>query len=268
MESEQIEKKTPYIKVFIYSALITFSLLFIILFIIPYIVNNWLIDTIGNNDSGLAGSWISFWGSFLGGIIGTLGVICTTFFIIKSQKEDTEFSIIQQDKRERDRMQLEINMDFYDEVHKFLVNYQLEFVKFHSMVTEYAVVKVADDNNVHRDTQKEVSPYFLFNEISKYSQSIRSLSLNLEYYIITGKNSGILDMGDFLGICIEYEKTLNETSEQIVKSEMKFELSKIEELMKASESQKVVFQKRYMLIISDIAAFKSKELNGITNKSE
>lgn len=102
MEPEQDKKKLPYIKVLIYSTSISFVVFGIILFVIPYTVNNWVINGVGNNTSSLAGSWISFWGSFLGGIVGMFAVLLTTNFLIKNQNKHHKKQIeLQQDQHQQ-----------------------------------------------------------------------------------------------------------------------------------------------------------------------
>ncbi|MFM9533654.1 DUF456 domain-containing protein [Lysinibacillus sp. IITD104] len=114
MESIQEKKKISYFKVLIFSSIISFGVLLAILFVIPYIVNNWVISSVGNNDSSLAGSWISFWGSFLGGIVGMFAVIVTTHLLISNQnkqhkelleqqKNDVQMAADLNDKKERER---------------------------------------------------------------------------------------------------------------------------------------------------------------------
>lgn len=114
MESKQDKKKIPYFKVLIFSAILSFGVLFVISFVIPFTVNKWVIGSVGNNDSSLAGSWISFWGSFLGGIVGMFAVISTTHFLISNQnkqhqelleqqKNDVQMAADLNDKKERER---------------------------------------------------------------------------------------------------------------------------------------------------------------------
>ncbi|AJK87672.1 MULTISPECIES: DUF456 domain-containing protein [Lysinibacillus] len=114
MESKQDKIKIPYFKVLIFSAILSFGVLFVISFVIPFTVNKWVIGSVGNNDSSLAGSWISFWGSFLGGIVGMFAVISTTHFLISNQnkqhqelleqqKNDVQMAADLNDKKERER---------------------------------------------------------------------------------------------------------------------------------------------------------------------
>jgi hypothetical protein len=114
LESKQDKIKIPYFKVLIFSAILSFGVLFVISFVIPFTVNKWVIGSVGNNDSSLAGSWISFWGSFLGGIVGMFAVISTTHFLISNQnkqhqelleqqKNDVQMAADLNDKKERER---------------------------------------------------------------------------------------------------------------------------------------------------------------------
>lgn len=101
MKPAQDKKKIPYFKVLIYSAIISFIVFLVILFVIPYTVNNWVIGALGNNDSGLAGSWISFWGSFLGGMLGMVAVVLTTYALIRNQNKQ-HFELLAEQKNSID----------------------------------------------------------------------------------------------------------------------------------------------------------------------
>lgn len=72
----------------------------IIFFIVLILGTAFLIDTLLIDGLGVDKGFL---GSILGGAIGTLGVIGTTYFIIEANKKSVEDSIKKQDKQARDR---------------------------------------------------------------------------------------------------------------------------------------------------------------------
>lgn len=72
----------------------------IVLIIIPAIIYLFF-NSFFNKEQ--AQVWLGFWGSYLGGIIGAIGVIVTTYFLIKSSKEEVKDSADIHDDKERVR---------------------------------------------------------------------------------------------------------------------------------------------------------------------
>lgn len=264
-----------------------------IIIVIPLTIN-----FIGNkfvlSSEGEYGEWLSFWGSYLGGIIGMFAVLSTTFFLINNQNkhhheqlnkqseqhlqllynqniqhqeqlEEQRKTIEENDIRERDRMHLEIKMKYYDEVYELLVGYQTLFIEFHNTVTELAVLKAVNDGGIQIDSYNKKTLSELYTETLNYRLKVQSLSLNVGYYMFTGKNSKILDMGNFLDVSKGYENCLVQTVKAITSEKMDYEIQFIDKLMEESNKNKDIFQTKYHSIISDIALFKTRELNEITS---
>ncbi|MFJ7891313.1 hypothetical protein ACIQYL_25110 [Lysinibacillus xylanilyticus] len=76
--------------------------IFLLLFI-PVIIAVCMYIPLFSLSKGNVDGWLGFWGSFLGGILGAIGVIFTTYFIIKNNNKNVEDAAKMQDNRERDR---------------------------------------------------------------------------------------------------------------------------------------------------------------------
>lgn len=87
------------------------------IFIIPGLIASFMTLPVFSEAPGNTDAWISFWGSYLGGIFGMIGVIVTTFFIIQNQNI--------QNKRERikdfEQKNLEKILEMLFEI-KYLIN--------------------------------------------------------------------------------------------------------------------------------------------------
>ncbi|MFF5994265.1 hypothetical protein AAGS61_05860 [Lysinibacillus sp. KU-BSD001] len=110
-----------YLKVFIYSAFI----IILIMFLIPYFIVAWSTRFVGGIDA----SWLSFWGSFLGGILSAIGVIVTTYFIIKSNNQNVEKAAKVQDQRERERHYVIYMLNKNEEIITGLNDLNLKFAE-------------------------------------------------------------------------------------------------------------------------------------------
>ncbi|MET3659641.1 hypothetical protein [Sporosarcina psychrophila] len=70
---------------------------------IPLLIALLLNVNIFNFALGNTESWIAFWGSYIGGMFGMIGVIITTYIIISNNKKNIEYSMELQDRQVRDR---------------------------------------------------------------------------------------------------------------------------------------------------------------------
>jgi len=96
----------------------------------------WFSYSKGNVDG-----WLGFWGSYLGGTMGTLGVIATTYFLIKHETEITNSSMVLEDKRKRDLMYLEIQMKKIEEITESILVTNSKWLDLHNTLIEYSVAK-------------------------------------------------------------------------------------------------------------------------------
>lgn len=62
-------------------------LIILILLIVPGIMAVFMEEPVFSKAPGEVESWISFWGSYLGGIVGMIAVVVTTFFMIGNQNK-------------------------------------------------------------------------------------------------------------------------------------------------------------------------------------
>lgn len=106
--------------ILIIKILILICLFLILLVGLPYIINR---EIIGNDFFSKASNdgWVSFWGSYLGGMIGGVGTLIAVYFTIKDSKKQLDYHKKKQKKIEnKERMAnlciitTELKMCFYD----------------------------------------------------------------------------------------------------------------------------------------------------------
>ncbi|XQY90655.1 hypothetical protein ACNRWW_14105 [Metabacillus sp. HB246100] len=91
--------------------------------ITPIILGQIIRLPFGNLTIGDENSWVSFFGSYLGGIFGMVGVIFTTYIIIKKNKENIVYSMKLEDKQVRDREVTTILLNKSEQVAEVLENF-------------------------------------------------------------------------------------------------------------------------------------------------
>ncbi|MGE8004244.1 hypothetical protein [Lysinibacillus sp. NPDC093216] len=116
-------------------------MIFLTIFSIPILISIFMYLPWFSYSKGNVDGWLGFWGSYLGGTIGTLGVIATTYFIINHETEVAKKSMINEDKRKRDLMYLEIEMKKTEEVIESILDLNRKWVDLHNILVEYAVSK-------------------------------------------------------------------------------------------------------------------------------
>lgn len=96
--------------------------------------------------SGSEDIWIGFWGSILGGIIGCLGVVTTTYFLISSEN-----------KRQRELLLLKLETENLTETRSYISGMEQSFNNFFSLGESYLVRK---SNPVSGGSQTLDSKYY------------------------------------------------------------------------------------------------------------
>lgn len=111
----------------------TFILILIILIIVIllspiliaiFVTNNWELTGILSKAAGDSNVWIGFWGSYLGGALGTIGVIFVAHLQNKEQRKSMK--IIEQDNMKRLKIQTLLEL---------ANNYNKDLYEFHSKLT-------------------------------------------------------------------------------------------------------------------------------------
>ncbi len=210
LESIQEKKKISYLKVLIFSAIISFGVLLVILFAIPYIVNKWVIGSVGNNDSSLAGSWISFWGSFLGGIVGMVAVVLTTYALIRNQNKQ-HLELLTEQKNSIDEAAELNDKKTREREHKlFLLNKNEELVELITNMTK--LIKIRNE---------------IFRKIDNIGQEISNLTQQQKFFkdnhLVHGKEESVHE----IILSLMKDKKLSTFRESELLAEIEIEISKV-----------------------------------------
>ncbi|GEM_PF-4571234 len=116
-------------------------MIFLTIFSIPLLISIFMYLPWFSYSKGNVDGWLGFWGSYLGGTMGTLGVIATTYFLIKHETEITNSSMVLEDKRKRDLMYLEIQMKKIEEITESILVTNSKWLDLHNTLIEYSVAK-------------------------------------------------------------------------------------------------------------------------------
>lgn len=111
-----------------------FFLVVLIILSVPSIVSilmEWSWMDIGTQK---AESWMSFWGGYLGAIIGIIGAITATTIQIKSQTNQIVLAAKENDKLERKRINLNLKIEKNVELFKYLVELKSTIIKYDYLI--------------------------------------------------------------------------------------------------------------------------------------
>ena len=111
-----------------YVKLILVGLLSILL--VPLIVSFLMESPLMNLGSQKAESWMSFWGGYLGAILGIIGAITATTLQIKSQTNQIVLAAKENDRLERKRINLNLKIEKNVELFKYLVEIKSTLIKY------------------------------------------------------------------------------------------------------------------------------------------
>ncbi|ANU23845.1 hypothetical protein [Planococcus donghaensis] len=115
--------------------IIVITIISIVIFLGSLTVNG-LVTYWGNSlkwGSGSRDIWIGFWGSILGGLVGSLAVIFTTYYLISNE-----------DRKQRDLILLNLEIDTIKQINTNLSTLENSFNKFSELAEEY-IYKVGKD---------------------------------------------------------------------------------------------------------------------------
>lgn len=95
-------------------------LIILIFIVIPLFISLLMNISIFSLSRGSVEGWLGFWGSYIGGILGALGVIITTYFLIEADKENSREVAKLNDLTERDRINTTFLLNKNEELMKIL----------------------------------------------------------------------------------------------------------------------------------------------------
>ena len=141
--------------------------LLILIFVLLVIIMPPILVNIGGNNleivsQGKFDNWLGFWGSYLGGIFGSLAVIITTYLIIRHEKKLSEKTfqerikreeevILKQDNLEKQRMLINFNLTRNSNLLNKIHEYQDLFIDLHNNLMEAIIIKEGLLNNANID---------------------------------------------------------------------------------------------------------------------
>ncbi|EAZ84907.1 DUF456 domain-containing protein [Lysinibacillus fusiformis] len=246
MESKLDKKKILYFKVFLISAIVSLGVLLVISFVIPYSVNNWVIDSLGNNDSSLAGSWISFWGSFLGGIVGMVAVVLTTYALIRNQNNQHLELLFEQKNSIDEAAELNDKKTREREHKLFLLNKSEELVESITNMTK--LIKLRNE---------------IFRKIDNIGQEISNLTNQQEFlrdiHLVHSKEESVHEV--ILSLMMEIKSSQFRESELF--AEIEIEISKVRILYSYLD-----YESDEVEIINDLLNKSSYNMIELINKKE
>ncbi|AHA31299.1 hypothetical protein [Exiguobacterium sp. MH3] len=126
-EAFEVNTKTKYF-------LLTLLALGVILGI-PYSVGRLMECSFLNIGSLKADSWMSFWGGYLGAILGIIGAITITTIQISSQTNQIVLAAKENDKLERKRINLNLKIEKNVELFKYLVEIKSTLIKYDHLLS-------------------------------------------------------------------------------------------------------------------------------------
>ncbi|WP_312114325.1 hypothetical protein [Brevibacillus reuszeri] len=159
-----------------------------IFLVIPLIMSLLMKVGIFSFSEGSIEGWLGFWGSYIGGTLGALGVIITTYFLIEAEKQNSREVAKLNDQTERDRINT-----------TFLLNKNEELMKILSDIFELNNSRYNWLSSYIRNT-KEIRKCRSKNEeliklkiISGQNVDIKLQKIKEEYNDLFSKNSDILE---------------------------------------------------------------------------
>lgn len=123
--------------------------------------------------------WLGFWGSFIGGSLGAVGVIVTTYFLIEADKENSRKIAELNDQTERDRINTTFLLNKNEELMQvFSEIFELNSKRYNLLRSCVTVVGDIDSCNLKRQElirQKYLSEKNIDIQLKKLKQKYDSL---------------------------------------------------------------------------------------------
>lgn len=183
--------------------------LIIVISLTPIVIN-----VIGNNivilSKGEYGEWLSFWGSYLGGIVGMVAVVITTFVLIGNQNKQ-HFELLAEQKKSIDEA-AEINdKKTREREHKlFLININEELVQ--SLIQMTKLIKLRNE---------------VFRKINNFGQEISHLNDQREFFRNNQLVHGKEDMIHETTLTLMMDIKASQFRESELLAEIEIEIAKV-----------------------------------------
>lgn|GEM_PF-2120624 len=124
----------------------------VIILLVPGLLAVFMKFEIFSKALGGTDGWLSYWGAYLGGIIGLIAVVVTTQFIlafqekqhkelIQEQREATEQAAVLNDQKERDRIYTTFLLDKNEEIYSLLIFIDKFFTEYNHVIKDLAMQK-------------------------------------------------------------------------------------------------------------------------------
>ena len=129
-------------------------MLLVTILTIPLIISFLMYVPLFSYSKGNVEGWLGFWGSYLGGTIGTLGVIATTYFLIKHETENTYKSMLLEDERKRNLIILEMQIKKNEEITDSILELHSKWIEIYNSIMDFCGSKEFFLENQETDTSK------------------------------------------------------------------------------------------------------------------
>lgn len=148
--------------------------------LVPLIVSFLMESPLMNWGSQKAESWMSFWGGYLGAILGIIGAITATTLQIKSQTNQIVIAAKENDKLERKRINLNLKIEKNVELFKSFVELKSTLLKYSHIANEliFEQENLIDNYIKHVSALEKVQGanierdiYKIINNINKVNES-------------------------------------------------------------------------------------------------
>ncbi|MEK4628096.1 hypothetical protein MKZ17_07805 [Solibacillus sp. FSL R7-0682] len=189
--------------------IIVFTTVLIIL-TIPGILANFLKFSIFEFAPGKVDAWIGFWGSYLGGIVGMIAVVITTFFLIGNQNKQ-HYELLTEQKNSIDNSAELNDKKTREREHKlFLININEELVQSLIQITKLIKLRIE-----------------VFRKINNIGQEKLNLTRQQEFYknnkIVHGKE----DLIHETTLTLMMDRKASQFRESELLAEIEIEIAKI-----------------------------------------
>lgn len=224
---------------------VVFCSVFLIL-TVPLLLADFLKISIFDFAPGKVDAWIGFWGSYLGGIVGMIAVVLTTFVLIKKQDKQ-HFELLSEQKKSIDEAAELNDKKTREREHKlFLININEELVQ--SLIQMTKLIKLRNE---------------VFRKINNIGQEISNLNAQQEYL----RNDQIVhsrdDMIHETTLKLMMEKKTSQFRESELLAEIKIEIAKVRILYTRLDFNTNEIESIYSLI-----AKHSNNMTEIINRDE
>lgn len=120
-----------------------------------------------------------FIGSIIGGIIGALGVIITTYFIIEANKKTAKYATVLQDKKERERIVMQFEINQIDEASRLFIELDNYIYKY--KLNAYRIIEYINLSAITKLKYQKKDAIDNANDLSElYSEQTDFLNTNLD----------------------------------------------------------------------------------------